>query len=77
MPARAIMSELSAVMEADTSWILSDLLSAVTMTSSIKDRVSAAKALDTKSDEIAIAQAILLLFILKISILISPSSVMS
>ena len=47
------------------------------MTSSIKDRVSAAKALDAKSDEIAIAQAILLLFILKISILISPSSVMS
>jgi len=77
MPARAIMSELSAVMEADTSWILSDLLSAVTMTSSINDRVSAAKALDTKNDEIAIAQAILFLFILKNFIIISPNSVMN
>ena len=63
IPDRANISELSAVIEADTSWILFDLLSAVTITSSIKADVPSAYALDPNNDEIATAKTSLLFFV--------------
>ena len=63
IPDRANISELSAVIEADTSWILFDLLSAVTITSSIKADVPSAYALDPNTDKIATAKTCLLFFV--------------
>ena len=57
MPARAIISGLSAVIDADTSCTLSDRFSAVTRTSSIRLEVPSANALDPAKVAIATAKA--------------------
>ena len=60
MPARANISELRAVMDAETSCTLSDLLSAVTTTSSISAEVPSALTPVDITEVIATAKANLL-----------------